>query len=263
LSAFAGAPPSLRQFEKQLLERADIVFTGGHSLYDAKRSLHPNVHAFPSSVDVAHFAQAKTAHDPSDQAAIPRPRIGFFGVIDERLDVDLLRSLAKSRPSWQFVMLGPVVKIDPGILPRAPNLHWLGNKSYADLPGYLGGWDVAVLPFALNEATRFISPTKTLEYLAAGKPVVSTAIRDVVSPYGTNGLVRIADSAGFAASIDEALELPFPAGARAVDDLLAGTSWDRTWAAMRALVLSSGDLRRPVVSPTEPTTVNMERNSET
>jgi len=274
LSAFAGAPPELRLREKELLAQADVVFTGGHSLYEAKRTLHPNVHAFPSSVDAAHFAQAKSAQEPPDQVALPRPRVGFFGVIDERLDVELVRVLAESRPSWQLVMLGPVVKIDPGILPRASNLHWLGSKTYPELPGYLGGWDVAILPFALNEATRFISPTKTLEYLAAGKPVVSTAIRDVVQPYGTTGLVRIADHQRFVAAVEEAFETPFPAGEGAVADFLAGTSWDRTWTAMRELVLSAGtDVARsrhkapahgPVTSPLSETMgIATERNSET
>lgn len=239
LSAFAGAPPELVDRERELLGRAHVVFTGGHSLFEAKRSLHRNVHAFPSSVDAAHFARGRAGADPADQAQLLRPRIGFFGVIDERFDVELLRELAGARPEWQFVMIGPVVKIDPAILPQAPNLHWLGAKQYAELPYYLGGWDVAILPFALNEATRFISPTKTLEYLAAGKPVVSTAIRDVVHPYGTKGLVRIADRATFAGAIEAAMNLPFPAGERAVTDMLAATSWDRTWAAMRALVLSA------------------------
>jgi len=217
------------------------VFTGGHSLFEAKRPLHPNVHAFPSSVDAAHFGKGISGADPADQAQLPRPRIGFFGVIDERFDVELLRELASARPAWQFVMIGPVVKIDPAILPQAPNVHWLGARQYPELPYYLGGWDVAILPFALNEATRFISPTKTLEYLAAGKPVVSTAIRDVVQPYGTKGLVRIADRATFAGAIEAALDLPFPAGQDAVAEMLAATSWDRTWAAMRELVLSAVD----------------------
>ena len=240
LSAFAGAPAELGARERELLRRADVAFTGGHSLFEAKRTLHPNVHPFPSSVDALHFSAAKVATDPADQVGIPHPRIGFFGVIDERLDVELVRLLAETRPSWQIVMLGPVVKIDPAILPRAPNIHWLGNKSYAELPSYLGGWDVAILPFALNEATRFISPTKTLEYLAGGKPVVSTAIRDVVHPYGDDGLVRIADRSGFSSAVESALSDPIsPAGGQAVRDLLDSTSWDRTWAAMRALVVSS------------------------
>jgi glycosyltransferase involved in cell wall biosynthesis len=248
LSAFAGAPPELREREGELLRRADVVFTGGQSLYRAKRALHPRVHAFPSSVDAPHFARAGDAADPADQSALPRPRIGFFGVIDERLDVELVRSLAAARPSWQIVMLGPVVKIDPATLPTAPNLHWLGGKSYAELPSYLGGWDVAILPFALNEATRFISPTKTLEYLAAGKPVVSTAIADVADPYGRDGLVRIADQATFVRAIEEALREPFPAGREAVSETVARTSWDRTWARMCGLVQSSAGAERQQTS---------------
>jgi UDP-galactopyranose mutase len=236
LSAFAGAHQALTVHEQSLLDGADAVFTGGRSLYLAKRSRHHNVHAFPSSVDAAHFATAPSLSEPADQAKLPHPRVGFFGVIDERLDVELVRRLAAARPSWQIVMIGPIVKIDPAVLPRAPNLHWMGPRSYAELPAYLSGWDVAILPFALNEATRFISPTKTLEYLAAGRAVVSTPIADVVDPYGTAGVVRIADREGFVAAVEAALQQPYPAGAEAAAAVVASGSWDRTWSAMDELV---------------------------
>jgi UDP-galactopyranose mutase len=183
LSAFKGAPATLKEREADLMRRASLVLTGGQSLFEAKRHQHTNIHAFPSSVDVEHFARARTmTFDPPDQAPIPSPRLGFFGVIDERMDLDLLDGVAAVRPAWQIVMLGPVVKIDPAMLPARPNIHYLGPKKYEDLPQYVAGWDVALLPFARNEATRLISPTKTPEYMAAGKPVVSTSIRDVVRP---------------------------------------------------------------------------------
>ncbi|WP_245413468.1 glycosyltransferase [Mangrovicella endophytica] len=234
LSAFLGAPPELIEIEKRLLSLADVVFTGGMSLYEAKRDRHPNVKPFPSSIDAAHFAAARGAGvDTDDQAGIPHPRIGFFGVIDERLDVDLLRETALLRPDWHFVVIGPVVKIDPQILPQADNIHWLGGRSYSDLPRYLGGWDAGFMPFALNEATRFISPTKTPEYLAAGIPVVSTPIADVVRPYGTFDLVGIAATAAEAvAAIESALARPKEPWLTAVDTMLATMSWDLTWAAM-------------------------------
>ena len=235
LSAFAGAPPRLAQRERELLAAADVVFTGGYSLYDAKRTQHANVHAFPSSVDVAHFAAAKnrTDDEPADQSVIAHPRAGFFGVLDERLDIALVAEVAKLRPEMQFVLIGPVVKIDPATLPVADNIHYPGSKTYANLPDYLAGWDVAMLPFAMNEATRFISPTKTPEYLAAGKTVVSTPICDVVRQYGDAGLVAIAGTAReFAAALDAAL-LPQPeAWKTAVAEALALSSWDSTWAAM-------------------------------
>ncbi len=238
LSAFAGAPAGLRAAEHELMRRADLVFTGGVSLYEAKRRLHPQVHAFPSSVDVPHFAQARRIiTQPADQADIPRPRLGFFGVVDERFDVPLLAAISAQRPEWQFVILGPIVKIDPAALPRAANIHYLGQKSYAELPSYIAGWDVALLPFARNEATRFISPTKTPEYLAAGKPVVSTSIRDVVRPYGESGVVRIADSpADFVAAAEAAMAEDPAARQVKVQRLLEGISWDRTWAGMHDLV---------------------------
>ena len=185
LSAFRGAPPGLQAAEASLLQRADLVFTGGRSLHEAKRRSHPSVHLFPSSIDVQHFGRARSPQpERVDQASLDWPRLGYCGVIDERMDLALLSEVAAMRPMWQFVMLGPVVKINEADLPRRPNIHYLGMKTYKDLPAYLAGWDIAMLPFALNESTRFISPTKTPEYLAAGLPTISTSVRDVVSPYG-------------------------------------------------------------------------------
>jgi UDP-galactopyranose mutase len=243
LSAFAGAPPKLRELESELFNRADLVFTGGQSLYEAKRGQHPNVYAFPSSVDVAHFAQARNIkQDPADQASIPHPRLGFFGVIDERMDIELLDGIASARPDWHLVIIGPVVKIDPAILPRRDNIHYLGGKDYQELPSYIAGWDLAMLPFARNDSTRFISPTKTPEYLAAGKPVVSTSIKDVVRPYGQQGLVRIADTvADFVAAAQTAMKEDNQASGwlNRVDSFLEQTSWDRTWTSMLQLVESA------------------------
>jgi glycosyltransferase involved in cell wall biosynthesis len=246
LSAFAGAPKNLRRRESELFQKADVVFTGGQSLYEAKRFRHPNVHAFPSSVDAAHFERARaTNHDPMDQRGIPRPRIGFFGVIDERMDYDLLRGLASARKAWQFVLVGPTAKIEPANLPRAANIHYLGAKSYAELPAYIAGWDVAMLPFARNEATRFISPTKTPEYLAAGKPVVSTSIRDVVRPYGYQGLARIANTVSdFAGAVEAALVEDPIERLRAADAFLTHLSWDGTWTRMKQLIEQAMERRR-------------------
>jgi UDP-galactopyranose mutase len=255
LSLFRGAPPALVERERRLLERADLVFTGGQSLYEAKRERHPAVHAFPSSIDAEHFGRARgmaaLEDEPADQAAIPRPRLGYFGVIDERIDLDLLAAAADARPDWQWVMVGPVVKIDPGTLPRRPNLHYLGMKSYDELPSYLAGWDAALMPFALNESTRFISPTKTPEYLAGGRPVISTPVRDVVRPYGEMELVQIAsDAAGFVAAAERALRVhgegsPDREGwLRRVDEFLARGSWSRTWRQMSELIDAAVERRR-------------------
>ena len=238
LTGFLGAPPELQAREQELFRTADVVFTGGISLYEVKRHQHKNVHAFPSSIDVAHFAQAKSSSpdhliEPTDQASIAHPRAGFYGVVDERFDIELLRVAAARKPAIHFVILGPVVKIDPAALPQAPNIHYLGGKSYNELPQYLAGWEVALLPFAMNAATRFISPTKTPEYLAAGKPVVSTPIPDVVLGYGAEGLVQIAETPeAFADLVEQALAPAADAWRTAVESKLAQGSWDRTWASM-------------------------------
>lgn len=238
LSAFKNAPHALKEREAELFRRADLVFTGGQSLYEAKRSQHPRVFAFPSSIDTAHFKEARDiAHDPVDQQEIPHPRMGYCGVIDERLDLELLDGAAGARPDWQFVMIGPVVKIDPATLPRRPNIHYLGSKNYKELPAYLSGWDVALMPFARNESTRFISPTKTPEYLAAGKPVVSTSIRDVVRPYGQQQMVHIADTVEeFVAAIETAMNEDASERMARADAFLGQNSWNKTWARMSALI---------------------------
>ena len=238
LSAFRGAPPELREREQRLFEQAQVVFTGGHSLFEAKRGRHPNVHEFPSAVDVDHFATARSElREPADQSELPHPRIGWFGVIDERTDLDLLGGIAQLRPDWSFVLVGPTVKIDPSSVPQRPNLHNFGMRRYEELPAYIAGWDVAMMPFARNESTRFISPTKTPEYLAAGRPVVSTSIRDVVEPYERLGLARIADTpAEFVAACEAAMAESTAHRLARADRFLADRSWDRTWAAMNALV---------------------------
>jgi glycosyltransferase involved in cell wall biosynthesis len=253
LSAFHGAPPELRARERRLLGRADLVFTGGQSLYEAKRHYHPRVHAFPSSVDAAHFerARAPVRTEPPDQRRLPRgPRLGFAGVVDERMDRDLLALVADADPAWQVVVIGPVVKIDPRSLPRRPNLHYLGPRPYEELPAYMAGWDVALMPFAQNEATRFISPTKTLEYLAAGRPVVSTPIRDVVRPYGERGLVRVGAGVSFVRAIEDALatrgSTEEAARSAAADAWVGSTSWDRTWDHMHKLLRDISAERRSV-----------------
>jgi glycosyltransferase involved in cell wall biosynthesis len=239
LSAFKFAPPRLRELEAEMFAKADVVFTGGQSLYEAKKDSNPNVHAFPSSIDKAHFAQARMCvEEPADQVDIPYPRLGFFGVLDERFDIELLQKLAEAQPDWQFVMIGPVVKIDPETLPKNTNIHYLGGKKYEELPAYLGCWDVALLLFADNESTKFISPTKTPEYLAAGKPVVSTPIRDVVRPYGEQNLVHIAkDAAEFEVAIANALTQKNDTDwLQKVDAFLANISWDQTWQNMATLM---------------------------
>ena len=253
LSAFKNAPRQLLQREHALLKVADFVFTGGPSLYRAKQPRHPAVHCFASSVDAAHFAAAEDASlDFPAQQPLARPRLGFYGVIDERLDVELLARMAGAHPEWQIVMVGPVVKIDPTSLPQGPNLHYFGQQSYADLPRFLAGWDVCLLPFALNESTRFISPTKTLEYMAAGKPIVSTPLTDVAEPHGH--VVHIGTGEHFVALCEQALrETPAQALRRRqlMRAVVEETSWNATADKMHELLESgrreqAGTHRKPV-----------------
>jgi UDP-galactopyranose mutase len=248
LSSFLHAPPALLANEQALLKRADLVFTGGPSLYRAKRHRHPAVHCFPSSVDTSHFQQARFCLEASDQVRIPRPRLGFYGVIDERFDIGMLSALAERHPEWQMVMVGPVVKIDPATLPQMPNIHYFGQRDYHDLPTYLAGWDVCLLPFARNEATRFISPTKTLEYMAAEKMIVSTPINDVIELYGES-VGFGATPAAFVAACEYALHMPeFDRVQRLLGmrNVLQTTSWDSTVQAMQRLMATLSTVQTPI-----------------
>ena len=238
LSAFKFAPPELIHLEKELLTRADVVFTGGQSLYEAKKHQHQNIHPFPSSIDKAHFGKArKSTEQPEDQKYITGIKLGFYGVIDERFDYQLIGQAATLKPDWQFILIGPTVKINPAVLPKNKNIHYLGSKSYEELPAYLSGWDIAMIPFLLNESTRFISPTKTPEYLAAGIPVVSTPIRDVVNPYGKRKLVSIVSNAEeLVIAAEEALAAPKNEWLADVDAFLAKRSWDQTASDMMQLI---------------------------
>lgn len=239
LSAFKFAPANISYHEEQLMSKADIMFTGGKSLYNAKKDKHPDIYAFPSSIDKNHFGSARhITEQPADQAEIKGPKLGFFGVIDERFDIELIREVANAKPDWQFILIGPVVKIDPAPLPRSSNIHYLGSKSYQELPAYIAGWDIALIPFQLNESTRYISPTKTPEYLAAGVPVISSPIKDVINPYGLNGLVKIVGNA--AGLIQEATAILSSTEREKwlmqVDEFLAPDSWDNTCEKMMNII---------------------------
>jgi len=249
LSAFKFAPEELKGLEMRLFDKADVVFTGGQSLYDAKKHQHTRIYPFQSSIDKAHFEKARyQLSEPSDQANIKGIKLGFYGVIDERFDIDLIRDIATRRPEWQMILIGPVVKIDPGTLPLNSNIHYLGSKSYDELPQYLSGWNVALIPFLLNESTKFISPTKTPEYLSAGKPVVSSAIRDVINPYGRQNLVSIGtDAEDFINEIENLLNMPDYTGWLArVDHFLADNSWDNTAFSMTNLMLNAMKSEVPI-----------------
>lgn len=238
LSLFKGAPKHLINQEKYLMSHADIVFTGGKSLYESKKEMHPNVYCFPSSVDEAHFAKAQNGIEiPADVSDLKGPIVGYFGVIDERIDLQLLHETAKLLPNASFVMIGPLAKIDEADLPRENNIHYLGMRSYNELPNYLKAFDIAIMPFAINDATKYISPTKTLEYIAAGKPIISTKITDVVRDY-SNCVMLIDTPTEFAKAItflydnkDEQLCMPIE-----YYEILKNTSWDATAEKMQSII---------------------------
>tara|TARA_R110002020_G_scaffold85914_1_gene211597 strand:+ start:23831 stop:24952 length:1122 start_codon:yes stop_codon:yes gene_type:complete len=236
LSQFKGASQQLRVQEEFLIKKADLVFTGGKSLYETKSKLSPNVYCFPSSVDVAHFKQSSTYSKISlDLAAIPKPIVGYIGVIDERLNLNLIHETALALPKISFIMIGPLAKIDEGDLPRAHNIHYLGMKSYDDLPFYLKHIDISMMPFALNEATEFISPTKTLEYMAAGKPIISTPIKDVTRDYSQ--VIEIVTNAyEFSQAIIKISSSEIKINKSAYESILKQTSWDATTKKMLQLM---------------------------
>jgi glycosyltransferase involved in cell wall biosynthesis len=233
LSKFDYASPEIPARERDLIHRADLVFTGGYELYLSKRKLHPRVRFFGCGVDFDHFRSAASLAPPADVAAIPGPRLGYVGVIDERLDYELIGRLAARRPDCSIVMIGPVVKVDPSRLPRAANIHYLGARPYEQLPAYLSAFSVCLMPFAMNEASAFINPTKTLEYLATGKPVVSTPVRDVVRLFSE--VVTIADRDAFVDAVSGVLESGAPNPARAVE-VAQSSSWERIVGEMELLV---------------------------
>lgn len=253
LANFKFAPPGLREQEARLLRRADVVFTGGASLYEAKKPFNPNTHLFASGVDEKHYAKAclPETEVPDFVRALPGPKAAYIGVIDERMDYDIIARMAAARPDVQFLMCGPVVKVDPKDLPRAPNLHYPGQQSYDQLPCILKGSDICLMPFARNDATKFISPTKTLEYMATHRPVVSTPIRDVERFY--SDIVYLADDADrFVAQIDAALnETPAERARRRVreDKILAEHAWDAIAANMNRLMVRAFALRTGAEQP--------------
>jgi UDP-galactopyranose mutase len=243
LANFRFAPAGLKELEADLIARADLVLTGGSSLYQAREHLHDNVHLFPSGVELDHFNTVRQGLAPApDMAALPGKKLGFYGVIDERIDLPLLEHLARARPDWSIIMVGPLAKIGHHDLPQVPNLHFVGPRPYAELPNCLAAWDVALMPFAINEATRFISPTKTPEYLAAGLPVVSTPIVDVIATYGDLDAVRIAGTADeFVRACEAALDRDMDALMTKVDQKLAAMSWDETFRRISSLVEASAN----------------------
>ncbi|MGF1634527.1 MAG: family 1 glycosylhydrolase [Phycisphaerae bacterium] len=241
LSQFSGAPAELVEAEARLIRHADVVFCGGYALGEKKAQQHPNVHTFGCGVETDHFglAQDENIGVPADIDFCPRPILGFFGVVDERLDYPLLAEVARRRPDWSLCVVGPVVKMDPAHLPHAPNLHWLGGRDYAVLPDYCRAFDVCLMPFAMNKATEFINPTKGLEYMATGRPVVGTPVRDVVRQW--SDIVHVAD--GVEAFI-EACERALAEGrqsdrVRRGIELAATKSWEATVATMTDLIAAA------------------------
>ena len=240
LANFRFAPPDIAQRERFLLSKADVVFTGGYQLFRSKSRHHDDVHFFGCGVDVGHYSRARSVetHLPPDVAQLPHPIFGYFGVIDERIDYDLLAKLAGSFPNASVVMIGPLAKVERRKLPSLENIHWLGQRVYDDLPAYLKAFDVCLMPFALNEATRYINPTKTLEYMAAGKPIVSTAVPDVVHNF--TPVVEIAVSArDFVHAVKRAFMSPDEQRIKEGIERANGASWEAVVSAMREHMLKA------------------------
>jgi glycosyltransferase involved in cell wall biosynthesis len=237
LAQFRGAPGELVANEQKLIAAADVVFTGGYSLWLKKSKQHSNAHFFGCGVEYDHFAKAQDQDKPipDDVCALKGPIVGWFGVVDERVDYDLLAELAKLRPEYNFVVVGPAVKVDPNDFPQAPNLHFLGGRDYKVLPDYCRGFDACMMCFALNEATEYINPTKALEYLATGKPVVSTPVPDVVRQYSDT--IAIAGTPEeFALAIDRALQNPDREMIEAGIQKAQSCGWESTVAQMQSLI---------------------------
>jgi glycosyltransferase involved in cell wall biosynthesis len=240
LSQFKGAPPEMLERERKLIAAADIIFTGGYELWLKKKRQHQNVHFFGCGVEFDHFNQAQERRKPipQDMQGFSKPVVGWFGVVDERVDYDLVAELARIRPQYDFVLVGPVVKVDPASLPQANNIHWLGGRDYKVLPGYCRAFDVCMMCFALNEATEFINPTKALEYLATGKPIVSTPVKDVVRQYLDHVLIA-STVEEFALQIDRSIQTPDSAMIARGLQKARLASWDSTVAEMRRLIAKS------------------------
>jgi len=240
LASFKDGSPEMREREARLMGMVDLVFTGGHSMYEARKALHPHIHCFPSGVDVDHYRQVQDPATPVAPASanIPHPQLGYFGVLDERIDWELIAEVAARRPAWHWALVGPTAKVDPDALPQASNIHYLGKQAYDALPAFLKGFDVATMPFALNEATRFISPTKTLEYLAGGKPVISSSVPDVVAFY--REIVLLADGPdAWIAGVESILrdgEAQLHARLERARPVLEANTWDAIAGRMAGLI---------------------------
>jgi beta-glucosidase/6-phospho-beta-glucosidase/beta-galactosidase/glycosyltransferase involved in cell wall biosynthesis len=237
LSQFTGAPPSLIANEKRLMDHSDVVFTGGYELYLKKKQQHPNVHFFGCGVEYEHFSQAGDPNTsiPPDIDFMNRPILGWFGVVDERVDYNMVGEMARMRPEWSFAMVGPVVKVDPNLLPHFPNLYWLGGRDYSVLPNYCRAFDVNMMCFAINAATQFINPTKALEYLATGKPVVSTPVKDVVTQYSdTVEIVKTAEE--FVLAAERAMKTPDTARIARGVEKAKQSSWESTVTTMQDII---------------------------
>ena len=233
LSQFRGAPPELIRRERELLSLADVVFAGGPKIWKAKREHNANCHSYGCGVDVRHFgkARAEETEIPADLASLPGPRLGYFGVVDERMDYELVSALALAHPEWSVIIIGPACKVDPAGFPQHPNLHFLGARGYDQLPAYVKGLDVCLMPFAMNEATEFINPTKALEYMATARPIVSSAVEDVVLQF--SDVVSIAGShTEFIAMCEQAIREPDPAQIARGVQLAKRNSWEAIVARM-------------------------------
>jgi glycosyltransferase involved in cell wall biosynthesis len=254
LSQFSGAPKQLVENEARLMQAADIVFTGGYELGEKKKKQHSNAHIFGCGVEFDHFNKAMdpTTIVPPDIDFMARPILGWFGVVDERVDYCLVGEAARLRPDWSFAMVGPVVKVDPNLLPHSPNLFWMGGRDYQVLPNYCRAFDICLMPFAMNASTQYINPTKALEYMATGRPIISTPIRDVIRQWSR--LVDIVQTPDeLIAAAERLLRQRDSTRIEKGLELARRSSWENTVQTMRLLIKEAiGKPERPSRKPIQP-----------
>jgi glycosyltransferase involved in cell wall biosynthesis len=234
-SAFSDAAPEIRSLEEELLVKSDLVLVCSSALLEAKQRFNPRTHLVTHGVDYEHFRRASEDATPvaPELRDIPRPILGFHGLLADWVDLELIAELARKRPDWSIVLIG---RVDTDLTPlrELHNVHLLGHRPYSRLPEYLRGFDVALLPFVCNELTRNANPLKLREYLAAGLPVVAAPLPEIARFSGLVSLASTADE--YIREITTLLEQGLIGPSRHRSEKVAGESWDSKLAEIESLL---------------------------